>query len=185
MENKTQRIYTVGHSNRLLTELIGLLAEVGIRCLVDVRRYPTSKRYPHFNTENLRHACKEAGITYHWAGEQLGGYRSASPDSPHVALNEGLRGYADYMGSEAFLRNISQLTELATQQATAILCAEKHPQDCHRQLIADYLCNQGVAVTHLIDGDVRMRHELSGSARNARGMLVYDRLTQQSLPFDT
>jgi len=185
MNNQTQSIFTVGHSNRSLAELIELLAEVDVRCLVDVRRYPTSTRYPHFNTNNLRHACNEAGMTYRWAGEQLGGYRSASPDSPHIALDLGLRGYADYMYSEAFSRNIAQLTNLATQQATAILCAEKHPQDCHRQLIADYLCNQGVTVTHLIDRNVRMRHDLSRSARDTQGMLVYDRLTQQSLPFDT
>jgi len=185
MSNETQRIYTVGHSNRSLAELIELLAGAGVRCLVDVRRYPTSTRYPHFNTDRLRHACNEAKMAYRWAGEQLGGYRSASPDSPHIALNEGLRGYADYMGSEVFTRKIAQLANLARQQPTAILCAEKHPQDCHRQLIADYLCSQGVIVTHLIGGDVRMRHELSCSARDTRGMLVYDRLTQQSLPFDT
>ena len=39
-------IYTVGHSNRSLDALIGLLEEAGVRCLVDVRSRPGSGRFP-------------------------------------------------------------------------------------------------------------------------------------------
>lgn len=178
------KLYTVGHSQRSLEELIGLLAEAGIRCLVDVRRYPTSKRFPHFASDRLRAACVAAAITYHWAGERLGGYRPTTVDSPHTALADGLRGYADYMESEPFARNIAQLKKLAESAPTTILCAEKRPQDCHRLLISDFLWSQGVAIEHLIDPGVRETHQLSSCARLTQGKLIYDRLSQQTLAFD-
>lgn len=177
-------IFTVGHSNRTLPDLIGLLADAAIQCLVDVRRYPTSTRYPHFNADNLRRACEAEEIAYHWAGEQLGGYRPVVPGSPHVALDEGLRGYADYMDSEAFTRNVARLTDLAARQTTVILCAEKYARDCHRRMIADYLSSRGIAVVHLVDPETCEPHELSHAVRLTQGKLIYDRLTQQSLPFD-
>jgi len=178
-------IYTVGHSNRSLAELIVLLADAGIHYLVDVRRYPTSKRHPHFDSDNLRRACGGASVVYHWAGEELGGYRATAADSPHTALDERLRGYADYMRSETFARNIAWLIRLADRSPTAFLCAEKRPQDCHRLLIADYLWSQGVAVEHLIEAGVHEPHQLSSCVRLMQGKLVYDRLAQQSFALDT
>lgn len=183
--NETElRISTIGHSNRTLEELIALLTDAKIVCLVDVRRYPVSKRHPHFDTHNLRRACDQAQINYHWAGEHLGGYRPALAGSPHTALSDGLRGFADYMASEAFVQSISRLIDLAKTSPTAILCAEKHPQDCHRLLISDYLWTSGVVVEHLTEKGRCDGHRLSHCARLTQGKLIYDRLTQQSLALD-
>src|SRR6185436_5036636 len=40
-------VYTVGHSTRAIGELVALLREAGVRLLLDVRRFPVSRRYPH------------------------------------------------------------------------------------------------------------------------------------------
>jgi uncharacterized protein (DUF488 family) len=177
-------LYTIGHSSRTLPELIELLRNAGIGFLVDVRRYPRSTRHPHFDSARLRKVCEVASIGYHWAGEQLGGYRAQTPDSPHTALPEGLRGYADYMQTERFLKSAAQLIDLARRAPTAILCAEKRPQDCHRSLISDYLCSNGVRVEHLIEPGVRETHVLNPRARLTQERLQYDGLTQGALPFD-
>ncbi|KPK50483.1 MAG: hypothetical protein AMS22_12130, partial [Thiotrichales bacterium SG8_50] len=79
-------LYTIGHSDRTLTELTALLRDAGITCVVDVRAQPASSRHPQFNMEPLRAALTADGIIYHWAGRQLGGQRVARPDSPHHSL---------------------------------------------------------------------------------------------------
>jgi uncharacterized protein (DUF488 family) len=178
-----ETLYTVGHGNRAREDLLSMLAEKAIRTLVDVRAQPHSSRFPHFSMEALRQSMEEAEIVYHWAGRQLGGRRPARPDSPHRSLEEGLRGYADYMETDFFQKSAIQLINLAAQSPTAILCAEGSPQRCHRRLIADYLVLRGVEVIHLVAvGDARA-HQLSPEARRESAQLIYDRHWSGELGF--
>lgn len=176
-----ERIWTVGHSNRSSEELLALLREPDIELLVDVRARPHSTRHPQFDEAELRETLSEAGITYHWAGRHLGGFRKAAPDSPHAALPEAFRGYADYMQTDAFRRAIAQLRNLARRGRTALLCAEREPLECHRSLIADYLLLEGVEVVHLIAPGQLREHQLRAEARRESATLVYDRHVQQRL----
>lgn len=168
-------LWTIGHSNRPLDELVGLLTESGIATLVDVRAQPHSTRHPQFNEESLREACGQANIVYHWAGRHLGGLRQAHAGSPHIALDEGRRGFADHMDTEVFRRAVSQVVNLAARSPTAILCAERDPRQCHRALIADYLILQGMRVVHLLASGASHEHLLSPQARRESAALIYDR----------
>jgi len=174
-------IWTVGHSNRSAEDFIALLREPDIELLVDVRARPRSSRFPHFDESALREILSDAGITYHWAGRHLGGFRAPAPDSPHVALPEGFRGYADHMQTEAFRRAIAQLRNLARRGRTAIMCAEREPLECHRSLIADYLLLEGVEVLHLVAPGETRAHQLRAEARRESAALIYDRRLQASL----
>jgi len=183
MERDPVTLFSIGHSNRSIEDLIAILAQAGIKTLVDVRAQPRSARHPQFNEDVLRAACGRAGIAYHWAGRQLGGMRAPRPDSPHIALGEEVRGFADHMGTEPFKKAAAQLLQMATRAPTAMLCAERDPQHCHRALIADYLLLQGARVLHLIDtGDLR-EHLLSAQARRESAELVYDRQSTGSFDF--
>jgi uncharacterized protein (DUF488 family) len=171
----TTSLWTIGHSNRSIDELIAMLTEAGIVTLVDVRAQPHSTRYPQFNEDVLREACGQANIVYHWAGRHLGGLRAMRPGSPHLALDTGRRGFADHMGTETFKRAVSQVVSLAARGPTALLCAERDPAQCHRALIADYLILQGMSVVHLIAPGERREHLLSPQARRESAELIYDR----------
>jgi len=57
-------IHTIGHSTRSSDELIELLRDNHIDLLADIRRYPGSKRYPHFASEAMAHWLPENGIAY-------------------------------------------------------------------------------------------------------------------------
>ena len=46
-----KQIWTIGHSTRTQEEFLELLQAFQIDQLVDVRRYPGSRKYPHFNKE--------------------------------------------------------------------------------------------------------------------------------------
>ena len=168
-------LYTVGHSNRALDELLALLTAAGVGVLVDVRAEPRSRHNPQFNEDVLRAACTRADITYHWAGRALGGLRPVRADSAHIALDVGRRGFADYMETEAFKKGAAQLLNMATRGPTAILCAERDPDRCHRALISDYLLLQGARVVHLLTTGAHREHVLSPAARRESAALVYDR----------
>jgi uncharacterized protein (DUF488 family) len=178
-------IYTVGHGNRPLDELTGLLRLGGITCIVDVRAHPGSRRHPHFGRAELEHLLPAAGVTYIWEGKALGGRRRARPDSPHVAMrNDSFRAYADHMESDEFRAGIERLMALAAQARVAIMCAERLPWQCHRFMISDYLVAHGVGVLHLIDTKPPRPHQLRVEARLAGDGLVYDGQSQSELPLD-
>jgi uncharacterized protein (DUF488 family) len=165
------RIYTIGHSTRSLAELVALLEEHGVRRLADIRRFPGSRRFPHFSRESLETALPAAGIAYVHV-EELGGRRKPSKTSPNGGWeSEQFRGYADYMGTEAFGSAVNRL--LATEQATAVMCAEAVPWRCHRNLLSDDLVRRGVEVVHILRPHASQTHKLSEMARIDGDRVVY------------
>ncbi len=167
-------VYTVGHSTRTLDEFLDLLAQHGIAGVADVRRYPASRRHPHFAREALARALGEHGIAYDWLPE-LGGRRSSPGDSPHVAWrNVAFRAYADHMDSDEFRFGLERLLALATARPTTVLCAEAVPWRCHRQLLADALVARGVVVLHATGRGAASSHRLTSFARVDGERVVYD-----------
>ena len=139
------RVCTIGHSTRAIDEFISLLKENEIRLLVDVRAWPSSKRYPQFNKDALAESLNAHAIRYEHFPE-LGGKRKSKPDSRNTAWrNASFRGYADYMETEQFHKGIARLIDVAAETgAIAIMCAEAVWWRCHRSLIADYLKARGM-----------------------------------------
>jgi uncharacterized protein (DUF488 family) len=167
-------VYTVGHSTRALGELLDLLSRHGIAGIADVRRFPASRRHPHFAREALARALAERGVRYDWLPE-LGGRRSTRPDSPHVAWRTaGFRGYADHMESTEFRTGLERLLGLAAARPTAVLCAEAVPWRCHRQLIADALVARGLSVMHVTGPGEAASHRLTPFARLDGERIIYD-----------
>lgn len=159
------KFYTLGHSNRSLADLTRLLAEHGIGCLVDIRSRPGSGRFPWFNKTALERTLREVGVRYAWEGHSLGGLRPEPPDAiRHGALAADFRPFAAHMDSAAFRAGIDRLIEHAASHRTALFCAERHPGQCHRSLIADYLTVRGYEVRHLLDISEKQRHELHPAA---------------------
>lgn len=180
----TTTLFTIGHSDRTMARFLALLGEVHVETLVDIRAWPRSQRYPHFDTERLRDALEADGRAYHWAGRHLGGKRTARNDSRHTALtDEGLRGFADHMESDAFQRAVTQLAALARRAPVAVMCAERDPQRCHRSLLSDYLTLKGMQIVHLVDLGERHDHLLNPALRRETDWPVYDRNTSASLDF--
>jgi uncharacterized protein (DUF488 family) len=167
-------VFTLGHSTRSAEEVIALLKEAGVERLVDVRRFPGSRRHPQFGREALAAALAAAGIEYRHAPD-LGGRRSPRPDSPNTAWRvAAFRGYADYMDAPEFQAALSRLAAAAAERPTAILCAEAVPWRCHRRLIADALVAHGIPVVHLLAPGRREPHALHPDARPLPGgRLVY------------
>lgn len=158
-------IYTIGHSTRTLEEFERLLAARGIVAVVDVRRYPVSRRYPHFAGDALAAALGAVGIEYRHEPD-LGGRRTARADSLNTAWRSpGFRGYADHMETPPFQQALTRLIAHAAAGLTAVVCAEAVPWRCHRQLIADALVARGIEVRHIIGPGAAGLHRLSPHAQ--------------------
>jgi uncharacterized protein (DUF488 family) len=171
MDTSTRVIFTVGHSTRSAEEFAALLKAHGIRAIADVRLLPGSRRYPHFNADQLARWLPEHGIAY-VPFKQLGGRRRPAKDSVNTGWrNDGFRGYADYMQTTAFTESVNTLTELAAQQPTATMCAEAVPWRCHRSLISDALLVRGWQVLDVISETKATPHKLTPFAR-AQGLRI-------------
>lgn len=166
-------IWTIGHSNRELDDLLSVLEQYDIEALADVRRFPGSRRQPHFAREALEASLRDQGLAYLWL-PQLGGRRRPIPDSVNTGWrNNAFQGYADHMCTEEFASGMDALLELAHARPTAVMCAELLWWRCHRRLIADLLKAQGYEVIHIFDERQTTEHPWTSPARVVEGRLTY------------
>src|SRR5688572_29650031 len=167
-------VYTIGHSTWEGAELLRLLAAHGIRRVVDVRRFPGSRRHPQFGQQALRSALSAEGIAYVHEPD-LGGRREPRPDSPNTAWRvAGFRGYADHMATPIFQKALARVRAAAGAERIAVMCAEAVPWRCHRQLIADALVFAGIEVRHIMAPGPAEPHVLHAAVRvDSVGQLTY------------
>lgn len=167
-------IYTIGHSTRSIDEFISLLQGNAVSVLVDVRNFPGSKRYPHFDREALESSLHEKEIHYIHM-KDLGGRRKPGPDSINTRWrNAAFRGYADYMQTDAFQKAMKELESIATKSTTAYMCSEAVWWSCHRSLISDYLKIRNWKVMHIMGDEKLTEHPYTSAARIVNGGLRYD-----------
>jgi uncharacterized protein (DUF488 family) len=171
MEQK--EIWTIGHSTNTLDEFIAKLKSFEIELLVDIRSFPGSRRFPHFNKEALKISLPENKIEYaHLV--KLGGRRKALTNSHNTGWRvAAFRGYADYMETEDFSKAIEELELLAIKKRTAYMCSEAVWWRCHRSLVSDYLKFNGWLVMHIMGVNKAEEHPYTKPAIIEGNKLVY------------
>lgn len=163
----------MGHSTRSAEEFLDLLQAHRIEAVADVRRFPASRRHPHFSRDTLEPALAAHGVDYVWL-PALGGRRTPRPDSANTGWRvAAFRGYADYMETPEFTEALARLVNVAHAKRTAIMCAEALWWQCHRRLIADALLALGHDVLHIQSRDTASPHKLIPPASIRHGYLSY------------
>lgn len=166
-------VWTIGHSTRTIEEFLAVLSAYGIEAIADVRRFPGSRRLPHFSSPALEQALGDLGIAYIWL-PSLGGRRRPDPGSVNVGWRvPAFRAYADHVATEEFAAGLFELLMIARGLRTAVMCAEVLWWRCHRRLIADVLTSLDVSVVHIRDERASEVHRLAAPARLVRGRLTY------------
>jgi uncharacterized protein (DUF488 family) len=162
-------VYTIGHGVRPVEELVATLREADVRTLVDVRRFPSSRRNPQFNQAALADALAAVGIDYRHALE-LGGRRSGEPGEERFACIRvaAFRSYAARMGTAGWQ---SALAAELVQPRPCFMCAETVWWRCHRRLIAELLVARGESVVHLLAPGRREAHRLYDESEVRDGKL--------------
>jgi uncharacterized protein (DUF488 family) len=165
-------VHTIGHSTRALEDFITLVRAHDVATIVDVRRWPASRRYPHFGREALAQALNRGGIDYLWRGD-LGGFRKPAVDSVNTAWRVGaFRAYADFMLTAEFERIMTDMEALAANRRIALMCAEAVPWRCHRQLLSDAFSVRQWHVRHIMDNGCH-EHRLPPFARPEGTRILY------------
>jgi uncharacterized protein (DUF488 family) len=177
-------LFTVGHGARSAEQFVAVVQDAEIRTLVDVRRFPGSRRHPQFGRETLAATLHGHGVRYEWQGEELGGRRSRHSQTRHTALiNAAFGGYADHMDTPAFRSAVDALDDrVASGERLAVMCAETLWWRCHRSFVADAFLCHGTSVVHLLDVGRRQSHRARPTMRCDDGWPVYD--IPDTLPLD-
>jgi uncharacterized protein (DUF488 family) len=162
-------VFTIGHGTRPIAELLECLRDAHVQTLVDVRRFPSSRRNPQFNQAALAEALAAAGITYRHEVE-LGGRRSGEPGEERFACirTPAFRSYAARMGQPGWQE---ALDDALAQPTPCFKCAETSWRQCHRSLIAELLVARGYEVTHVIRPREQQPHRSSDEAEVRTGKL--------------
>jgi uncharacterized protein (DUF488 family) len=151
-------ILTVGHSTQPLEAFLELLGRGNVAQVVDVRRFPGSRRHPQYGADALAGALAGRGLGYEHV-EALGGRRQPRDGSCNGGWRvAGFRGYADHLRSPEFAAGLERLERLAAQRRVAVMCAEAQWWRCHRRVLADVLVLRGREVRHLMTGGRIVEH---------------------------
>ena len=165
----------MGHGTTTADAFAALVRGAGIDTVVDVRRFPGSRRHPHFAKDEMSRWLADHAVTYRWL-PALGGRRHSDAASPNVALrNPQFRAYADHMATEEFAGGVRTLLDSAASAEIAVMCSESVWWRCHRRLLADHLVLvEGVEVEHLLHDGRRVAHPVTTGARRAGDHVIYD-----------
>lgn len=170
-------IWTIGHSTHSFEHYLAMLQSFSIEVLADIRSYPGSRKFPHFNQSNLKTALPEAGIEYIHI-KALGGRRKPRPDQKNAGWRHAaFKGYADYMDTTDFLEGITELEALAYHKRLAYMCSEAVWWRCHRSLVSDYLKLNGWIVQHIMEIGKNVEHPYTKPAKIVNGQLTYPKLS--------
>ena len=129
-------LISFGHSTKTFDDFVRLVRDANIETVVDIRRFPQSRRHPHFSRQRLERELPPRGIQYRWLGAELGGFRD--------------EGYDAWMKTDDFTRGIETLERLAGTGRTAFMCSEGEPWKCHRRFVSRVLFERGPQVSHLL-----------------------------------
>jgi uncharacterized protein (DUF488 family) len=162
-------VFTIGHGARPADELVACLREAGVVTLVDVRRFPGSRRHPQFKQDALAQTLAAEAIEYRHAVE-LGGRRTSVPGEDRFGCIQtpAFRSYAALMGTAEWQES---LAAALAAPIPCFMCAETLWWRCHRRFIAELLTARGHRVVHLIRPGDRRYHRLSDEAEVREGKL--------------
>ena len=134
----------VGHSTRSLEEFLEILKHFKIDIVVDVRKFPSSKKFPHFNKESLEQELNKNNIKYFHL-QELGGFRE--------------EGYENFSKTEEFKEHLKKLVEIINDSNSVILCSERYFWRCHRKFVAQQLKKLGYEIVHILDKENVYEHK--------------------------
>ena len=177
-EGQVRELLTVGHGTATPGELVALLAGAGVEQVVDVRRFPGSRRQPDLGRDAMERWLPGAGLAYSWE-PRLGGRRRL-PAGQDPAVDgwwrvTAFRAYAAHMRTEEFRGGLAALLELTSARPTAIMCSESLWWRCHRRLVSDAVLQlHDVPVSHHGHDGRRTEHVPPPSATVVAGELHYE-----------
>ncbi|OBB18258.1 DUF488 family protein [Mycolicibacterium elephantis] len=170
-------LISVGHGTLDKAALVELLTGAEVEALVDIRRYPNSRRNPDVATEAITAWAADAGLDYRWDA-RLGGRRrlpaDTEPEDTWWRVKQ-FAAYAAYTRTAEFGEALDELLAQARRQRTAMMCSEAVWWRCHRRIVADVaVVKCSTEVCHLMhDGRLRPHPPSEGARLRDDGQLMW------------
>ncbi|MCK0198806.1 DUF488 domain-containing protein [Ancylobacter sp. 6x-1] len=148
--SRAAQLFTIGYEQVSSQAVLDTLSKAGVDLLVDVRAVAASRR-PGFSKTLLAAGVQSREIGYlhlRGLGTPAEG-RQAARSGRHADMR---RIFEEHLATPTAQEQLAELTELVKSGRKAcLLCFERHPEHCHRQIIADIVCERvGVPVEHLL-----------------------------------
>ena len=124
------RIFTIGYEGATQAELIAALQGAGVERVIDVRAVPLSRK-PGFSRNVLAAGLNEAGIDYVHL-KALGTPPAGREAARKGRMDEMRRIFAAQLETPEAGLEAAQMTALAAEKPSALLCFERDPAGCHR-----------------------------------------------------
>lgn len=145
------KLYTIGFTQKTAERFFGLLADHGVKRLIDIRVNPSGQLSGFARQEDLPYFLKELG-----AGCE---YLYLPVLAPTKELMHSVRETGDWDGYirrfEALMdeRDIPAVLDRSIFETAVacLLCSEATPEHCHRRLVAERLARvwSNVEIDHL------------------------------------
>lgn len=170
-------LMSVGHGALDRAGLADLLRAADVEALVDIRRYPNSRRNPDVAMTAITQWAAEARLSYRWE-PLLGGRRTLpageAPEDTWWQVKQ-FAAYAAYTRTAAFGEAVTELIEQSQRQRTAMMCSESVWWRCHRRIVADVaVVRFKVEVCHLMhDGRLVAHRPAEGAQLRPDGQLIW------------
>ncbi|HWI60933.1 MAG TPA: DUF488 domain-containing protein [Symbiobacteriaceae bacterium] len=129
----SQKLCTIGFSQKNLRRFVQLLQSAGVTKLIDIRLYNTSQLAGYAKKDDLQFICETFGIAYEHVVDlaptdgMMERYKKLDKDWPAFE-----RDFTALLNE----RNAARLWESFGPGVHCLLCAEHKPQHCHRSLVA-------------------------------------------------
>ncbi len=146
---RTTRIFTIGYASRNAREFFTILKQAGIRKVIDVRLY---------NTSRLAGFTKRQDIEYFLQAIVGAGYIHMPIMAPtKQLLNDYKKGLISWQQYETQFKSIITQRQIDKHimpqdiDMSCFLCSEATADNCHRRLVAEYLAGlwPNISINHL------------------------------------
>lgn len=151
-------IFTIGYSGFAVDEFVRVLKNYGVNCVLDVRSEPHSEYYVDYNREFIKHRLKLERILYLNFPQEFG----AKQNDPRY-FSDGILDFNKFVVGQQFKHGVERVNNgLQQGYRIALMCAEKRPETCHRNImVARFFHTQGYDIKNILaDGNYADQKEI-------------------------
>src|SRR5512143_90911 len=134
------RLATIGYEKATQAAVIDRLKAAGVEVLIDVRAVAASRR-AGFSKTLLAASLNAAGIGYVHL-RQLGTPKPGRDAARKGRVGEMHEIFKAHMVEPGAQMELAKAIEIAREKKAALLCYEANAGDCHRTILADWICDE-------------------------------------------
>lgn len=143
-----KEIYTIGYTAFPdVIDFIDVLEKYGINFVIDVRSEPFSEYYKKYNKNNISLYLEKNNILYANFRREFGARQTQKK-----YFTDGILDFEKFSLSEQFQSGFLRIKDILKQNYQIVLmCAEKYPETCHRNImIAKFFYQNGYEIKNIL-----------------------------------